>query len=170
MTKIIDCYLKNPLWWDFLLICVLVTGNWLIPAFIPFKFEISAQIGILSSLISTSVSLAGFILAALTIIVSFRSNIACKNPESAKSPLELIFSTEHYKNIIQVFKSAIVELTIAFSGLYIVWIIGENLKPELILQVNVYGGLLIFLSLSRTLFTLFLVLKLDKNSEQKHTE
>jgi inner membrane protein involved in colicin E2 resistance len=107
--------------------------------------------------------LAGFILAALTIIVSFRSNIACKKAEDANTPLELIFSTDNYHKIINVFKSAIIELTIAFLALYIVWVISENLKPEHILQANVYGGLLIFLSLSRTLFILFLVLKMDKN-------
>jgi len=168
MAKIIDCYLKSPLWWDFLIICVLITGNWLIPAFVSFKFEISAQIAVLSSLISTSVSLAGFILAALTIIVSFRSNIACKKPEEAKNPLELIFSTDQYQKIIHVFKDAIIELTISFVCLFVVWIIAENLKSEFILQANVYGGLIIFLSLFRTLFTLFLVLKLDKNNEEEH--
>lgn len=167
MTKIVDFYLENPLWCDFLIICSLITGNWLIPAFIQFKFDISAQTNILSNLISTSVSLAGFILAALTIIVSFRSNIACKTSENAKNPLELIFSTTHYQSIIKVFKSAIIELTIAFIGLYIVWIIAENINSELLLQANVYGGLIIFFSLFRTLFTLFLVLKLDKHVENE---
>jgi glycerol uptake facilitator-like aquaporin len=169
MNKAIDFYLDHPLFVDFIIILAMLLGNHFLPTLILFKFELSAQITILSSLIGTSVSLAGFILAALTIIVSFRSNIACKQPENAKNPLELIFSTEHYQNIIHVFKDAIIELTATFVGLYIIWIISENLKPELILQANVYGGLLIFLSLFRTLFTLFLVLKLHKNTERENT-
>ncbi|MBL1411099.1 hypothetical protein [Sphingobacterium faecale] len=166
MTKIIDYYLENPLRCDFLAICTLIAGNWLIPAFIQFKFDPSAQADIISDLISTSVSLAGFILAALTIIVSFRSNIACKNPENAKNPLELLFSTAHYQNVIKIFKGAIIELTVVFVGLYLVWIIAENVNSEILLQANVYGGLLILFSLFRTLFTLFLVLKMDKHEER----
>lgn len=167
MNKAIDFYLDHPLFVDLLIILSMLVGNYFLPTLVLFKFELSAQNAILSSLIGTSVSLAGFILAALTIIVTFRSNIACKKPENAKNPLELIFSTEHYQNIIKVFKDAIIELATTFIGLYIIWIISENLKPELIVQANIYGGLLIFLSLFRTLFILFLVLKLHKNTERE---
>lgn len=167
MSKIIDWYLDNSLLSDLLIILLIVFCDTILPEIILFKFDIIVQSNILNSLIGTSVSLAGFILAALTIIVSFRSNIACKKPEDAGPPLELIFSTDNYHKIINVFKSAIIELTMAFVGLYIVWILSENLTPEHILQANVYGGLLIFLSLVRTLFILFLVLKMDKKSKNE---
>ncbi|WGQ14751.1 hypothetical protein [Sphingobacterium faecium] len=165
MEKSIDFYLDHPLIVDFIIIILLVLGQQFCPLRILFKFDVIAQTAILSNLIGTSVSLAGFILAALTIIVSFKSNIACKKPENAKNPLELIFSTAHYQKIIHVFKDAIIELTVAFVGLYIVWLISNNFKSEIILQANIYGGLLIFFSLFRTLFTLFLVLKLDRSDD-----
>lgn len=92
MEKSIDFYLDHPLIVDFIIIILLVLGQQFCPLRILFKFDVIAQTAILSNLIGTSVSLAGFILAALTIIVSFKSNIACKKPENAKNPLELIFS------------------------------------------------------------------------------
>lgn len=164
IDKIIDYYLQNPLRCDFVIVCTLITCNLLIPSFIKFTYDKSSQITILSNLISTSVSLAGFILAALTIVVSFRSNIACKNSDEAKNPLELLFSTDHYKKIINIFKAAIIELTLVFTSLFTLWIIAENFDSELLLQANIYGGSIIFFSLFRTLFTLFLVLKMDKNN------
>lgn len=166
MKRATDFYLEHPLFTDALIMIIALVLNGLFPKLILVKFDLASQANILSSLVGTSVSLAGFILAALTIIVSFRSNIACKTAELAKNPLELIFSTHQYQNIVRIFKDAIIELTGTFVILYIFWILSANLRSDYILFANVYGAILIFLSLFRTLFMLFLVLKLDSSDEK----
>lgn len=165
MGKVIDFYLKHPTWLDGFLICILFTANYYIPVIFTIKYDSETQLDVLASLIGTSVSLAGFILAALTIIVAFKSNIACKPASEANSPLELLFSTKQYPKIVKVFKDAIIELTIVFVGLYVVWIMLDNLTSSMLLNSNIYGSLLVFLTVFRTLFVLFLILDLDSASE-----
>lgn len=162
----IDLYLKHPISLDVFLILSLFLVNHFLPIFFTIKYSLNTQLNVLSSLIGTSVSLAGFILAALTIIVAFKSNIASKKPEEANNPLELLFSTDNYPKIIKVFKDAIIELTVVFIALYIVWIMLDNLTGSILLNSNIYGAILIFLTVFRTLFVLFLVLTLDTSNDE----
>ena len=100
LNKTIDYYLNNSLTID--LVCVILIGI-INSYFSVFKFNIGTKennISILSDIISASISLAGFILASLTIIVAVKSNLTNKNPESAKNPLELFFSAGNYKKIL----------------------------------------------------------------------
>jgi len=160
-SNFIDFYLKHPIWLDSLLVIVLFFTNYFVPKVFTIKYGIDTQLNILSSLIGTSVSLAGFILAALTIIVAFKSNIASKIAQEASNPLELLFSTSNYSKVVKVFKDAIIELTVVFIGLYVIWVMLENFSSSTLLNSNIYGALLIFLAVLRTLFVLFLVLDLD---------
>jgi glycerol uptake facilitator-like aquaporin len=115
----------------------------------------------LQELISTSVSLAGFILAALTIIVTFKSNLKAKSIENSDNALDLIFSTGHYDNIVRVFKSSIIELVFCFVALFIVWASTDNLDVIIINKVNVCAILLTSFAIVRSLMVLFMILSLD---------
>ncbi|KEQ28749.1 hypothetical protein N180_18800 [Pedobacter antarcticus 4BY] len=161
----IDLYLRHPISVDTFLVCCLLLINFLCPVIFTLKYRVDEQLSVLSSLIGTCVSLAGFILAALTIIVAFKSNIAYKPLREADNPMQLLFSTDNYAKIIKVFKDAIIELSVVFIGLYIVWIMLGNLSPSIVLYSNIYSALLIFSTVFRTLFVLFLVLSLDKSKE-----
>lgn len=160
----IDLYLKHPISVDVFLILLLFLINHFLPIVFTIKYVADTQLNVLSSLIGTSVSLAGFILAALTIIVAFKANLASKKPDDANTPLELLFSTGNYSKIIKVFKDAIIELTVVFIVLYIVWIMLDNLTGSILLNSNIYGSILIFLTVIRTLFVLFLILNLDRST------
>lgn len=121
-----------------------------------------AQLGILSNIISTDVSLAGFILAALTIIVTFKSNIKVKSMDDASDSLELIFSSKHYPKIKRVFKLAIVEFCVLFVFLYCVWLLNENIELLDLSIVNVCALITSALIVLRTLAVLFYVIDLDE--------
>ena len=116
------------------------------------------QLNVLSNLIGTTVSLAGFILAALTIIVTFKSNLKVKGFEDSNNALEYFFSTNNYKNIVEVFKKSITELVIIFIVLYLIWLSSTNLS------CNVLGNFLLgsvigtITSIVRALYVLFNIL------------
>lgn len=168
MSKIhdvIDVYLRHPIIIDASLLCTCLLINHYSADIITIKFSVDVQINLISNLIGTSVSLAGFILAALTIIVTFKSNISSRPIEITETPLELIFSSVHYHNIVRVFKDSIIELTFCFVALYLLWLNSASVNADFIYYSNVYGIIFISLSLFRSLLILFTVLSLDKTRE-----
>ena len=120
IDKIIDKYLACPILCDFILASIvwLMTKNF---SFFEFKLiDKTNQINILPYIISADVSLAGFILAALTIIVTFKSNLKAKGIEDSNDALEMIFSSKHYESIVTVFKKSLIEFIICFVFIFIV--------------------------------------------------
>ena len=94
-NKTLDFYLKFPLFSDGILVFILYVLHNKVSFFEFTLTDKNNQLNILSNLIGTSVSLSGFILAALTIIVTFKSNIKAKKIEESDNPLEMIFSSIH---------------------------------------------------------------------------
>lgn len=167
LRKIIDVYLSNALTLDFVIIAV----AWLVSKYfdiIPFELaDKNNQINILGNLISTDIALAGFLLAALTIIVTFKSNLKAKGIEESENALELIFSSKHYNSIIDVFKESIVELVICAILLYIVWASTDNFSIWTINRANVTGIIITGLTILRSLFVLNIILGLDRHTRNE---
>lgn len=161
-NKTIDFYLNNPLKIDFF--CLILI--WIINSnFSVFKFNIGTKennVSILSDVISASISLAGFILASLTIIVAIKSNLTNKNIESAKNPLELFFSPMNYRKIIEVFQGSIIELTFSFICAYVFWIALENINLFTLFKVNLSLIFIISISVIRSLLVLFKIINIKE--------
>ncbi|WP_345094751.1 hypothetical protein [Flavobacterium chungnamense] len=160
--KILDFYLSNSYVIDiFIVVCL-----WLINSYCAiFNLNPSPKLdltGLISSIISTSISLAGFILAALTIIAALKANIANKSPETAKNPLELFFSKANYSQLTTVFKESIIELVIVTFGLYIIWLLSTDFSCSFLFKVLICGIAVVFLSVFRTLLVLFTIMSLEK--------
>jgi hypothetical protein len=161
MKKIMDFYLNNALFFDSLIIVGLWIANSYL-SFIDFKIaDKKENLGIISDTVSASISLAGFILASLTVIASIRSNITNRPPDATRNPLEMFFSDRNYSRIVQVFKDAIIELVLVFIFSYFIWISQENFENYTLLKWIVSAVIIIFLSISRTLLVLFTIIKID---------
>ena len=161
-SSVFDVYLAYPIFFDSLLSIIL----WLCLkylAIVDFRLiDKSNQLNIFPYIISADVSLAGFILAALTIIVTFKSNLKSKKIEDSENALELIFSSKHYDNIVKVFKNSMIEFILCFTFIFIIWTYEENFSINTINRVNVIGILITSLAIFRSLFILFHVLNLSK--------
>lgn len=101
MKKLADFYLNNALFFD----SVLLLALWLANSYLSFfNFKIADKndnIDIVADTVAASISLAGFILASLTVIASIRSNITNRLPNATRNPLEMFFLT---KITIELFK------------------------------------------------------------------
>jgi len=170
--KIADKYLSYPIFIDL----IIVVSVWLISKYCPiFIIQLENkenQINLLSNLIGTNVSLAGFILAALTIIVTFKSSVDSKiNIEKAKNnqvydnALELIFASKHYNSIVKVFKNALMELILCFIVLFFFWLSVESLSIWTIYRVNLSCILITSFTIIRSMVVLFLILKLGNHKK-----
>lgn len=162
MKKIIDFYLNNALFFDSLTIIILWFANSYL-TIIDFTIAVKEEnLEIISDTVSASISLAGFILASLTVIASIRSNITNRPPDATRNPLEMFFSDKNYIRIVQVFKDAIIELILVFILSYFIWISQENFENYTLLKWIVSAVIIIFLSISRTLLVLFTIIKIDR--------
>lgn len=158
---LVDSYLQYALVIDIAVIGIL----WLLNCkvhLISFEFKSKTEhLSIIENIIGASISLAGFILASLTIIVAIRSNILNKQPENSESPLELFFATGTYKAIVKVFKIAIIELVFCFIVSYILTLSSANLENDFLFKSLICLIYLLSVSTLRSLFVLFLLIDAD---------
>jgi len=163
-NKIMDYYLEAPILFD-IVICLILFGiSRHYPLFSLKTIDKSNQLNIVSNLIGTCVSLAGFILAALTIIVTFKANIDSKNKEGNQpfeSALQLLFTTGYYNDIVKIFKGAIKEFALLFVILYITWVNADSISVSTFYSLTQAALLSIAVNISRSLHVLFLVLKAE---------
>lgn len=163
INSLIDKYLASPILCDAIIAGLVWVAS---KHFALVNFALtdkSNQINLMTNLIGADVSLAGFILAALTIIVTFKSNVQSKGMNDAMNALELIFSSKHYYRIVQVFKKSLIEFVMCFILLFCAWLSTDNFLIETVYRINVTGIILTTLSISRSLFVLFMILDLEKH-------
>lgn len=164
-SPVLDIYLKYPMLIDaFGIIIILIIWNFF--KIIPFYFTDKATIlNIVSSLIGTCISLAGFILAALTIIVTFRSNLKAKGVDDASNAMELIISSGYYNDIVKVYTGAIYEFLLVGFGLYFFWLSIDNISNLVIMTKAVMCGVIMTATpVFRSLWVLFSIIGLEKHS------
>lgn len=164
MIRILDCYLSWPLLCDLIIVLLLCVLLHFTPDIFPIhNSDITTLQG---SLASTAVSLAGFIIAALTIIVTFKANIESKKVDQSVDGMDLLFNSNNYTRIVKVFQFAIIELVFCFAMMHTAMFFSDNFSPRhnLLLALSTLSFLL--LALLRCLYVLFSVL--DVESQPKH--
>jgi hypothetical protein len=166
-NNLIDKYFEYPILFDLILVILFWFLSANLSIFNLVLTDKNNQINIIPNIISADFSFAGFILAALTIIVTFRSNIQTKNLNQASNALELIFSTKNYNKIVNVFRLSLIELVLCYIFLFCSWLSIDIFDIWEINRINITGIIITTLSIGRSLFILFIVLDLDKH---KHLE
>ncbi|WP_146141336.1 hypothetical protein [Spirosoma oryzae] len=160
-----DWYVKYPIIKDLAFVVLVWLGSYRLPIF-DFKVTDKAnQLNIMSSIIGASISLAGFLIAALTIIVTYKLTTKDKKAIDTNLPTELVFVSRHYYRMIAVFRDAIIELLICTVFLYVVWASSDNITVTTANKAVVSGIMLVTLPIFRSLALLFKLLNLDKSTE-----
>lgn len=166
--RIVNLYLKIPIIYDFLITCFLVGCLMLLQRKeIISKFDYKIIESLNSDLISTSISLAGFILASLTIIVTFKDSVTSRNQgdseEEAKkrNGSDLFFLSKHYYPTVKIFYRASLILLIVFFILAFIKVINEILNTEMYVWINISALILIVTTVLRSLYLLLQIIKLQ---------
>jgi len=170
MTKLLNIYIKRPLLYDLIICAFIIIGISYIKLF-SLTVTLEAAKSTLSDIVNTSISLAGFILAALTIIVTFKDNIAHKdknNPikySEEVSGFELIFSSKHYKRIVGVFSWAAIIYILLFLIFSVLKLLLDKIPDKFYLYILIVGIVLVALTIFRSLLVLYKVIKLQINNK-----
>lgn len=165
IAYIIDKYFAIPIIIDTVVVSIIWLLSMSHPILIFNSLERINQINILPNIISTDVSLAGFILAALTIIITFRSNLQAKGMEKATNALELILSSPHYLSIITVFKKSLIEFCICFICLFLFLASVDSFSTITIYRTNITGIIITGLAILRSLYILFTIMGLSEEKK-----
>lgn len=156
-----DWYIRHSLLKDGGLLLVI----WLTATYFPFVTiavpDKPNQLNIISNLISASVSLAGFIIAALTILVTYKLSVEAKAFEQSDSPISILFVSKHYRNMIKVYQIAIIELLAVCVFLYTTWSLSDSFSPMVINRTVGVSIVALLLPMFRSLMLLFRLLSLD---------
>ena len=164
----IDKYFKMPIFWDYFL-GILISGTII---FLVRKagFQIPKDetvLSIVSDLSTVALTLSGFILTLLTVLISFKSTAKSKKDIDFGSDTlyEIFFATDLYFETVRHLKNAIISLT--FTA-----ILGYSLKLTLnskyyivIFAFNLFSLIIIFLTLLRCLLILSKIIKMQKENQ-----
>ncbi len=168
--KIMDGYYHRPILIDCLIVIAAFCVKILLQKTLHINFSFvkimskGYELNYVSNIIATSVSLAGFMVAALTIMVTVKSSLQARGFGDSKNALEYLFSTKHYNNIIRVFRQTIVELIMVFSALYCIWLFSANVETAFIFECLLASIFWISAAIIRSLYLLFAILNLEKYS------
>ncbi len=162
----IDLYFKRPILWDYVLavivgiILVVVCNRQLIS--IPSDEHLYS---IVSDLSTISLTLAGFILTLLTVLISAKSTSKTKEKLSNDDTLyEMFFSTDLYFQTVKHLKNAIISLTIIAVFGFILKLSSTVENYEILFIYNSLGLVVIFLTVWRCLLILTKIIKIQQES------
>lgn len=161
----VDRYFKRPLIWDYSFAIVLSVGVMILynKKLIVLPKE-EYIISIASDLSNVSLTLAGFILTLLTVLITFKSGskVTKDSNNENDSLFELFFATDLYFQTVKHLKNCT-------KSLIVVTIIGYTFKLSLnqncyyyIYFSNIFGLVIIILTLWRSLLILTRIINLQK--------
>ncbi len=164
IRKTLDAYYNSPKITDFIICCIVGFWSDKYANKIVSQIDTTILFNIYSYMISTSISLAGFLLAALTIIITIRSNLKAKQIHEVDNVLDLILATSNYLMVVSAFKNAIIEYISISITLFVVWALNSIITSEQHFSITITSILIISLVTIRSLYVLFSILsKDDKN-------
>lgn len=164
-----DSYYAKPLRFDFVIIVLFCLLYKLLTSKYQFTLLNDAEFvkSFTTDLLNTTISLAGFVLASLTIIVTFKDNTSAKKTSSSESEstpasgLELLFSSKHYSTIVKTFSTAVFLLLAGFVVLSLFKFLFKKLPAYFGDYLLIISVLIIALSVFRCVLLLYKIIKLQ---------
>lgn len=164
----IDCYFKRPLILDYIISSLILTS-----AIVLYKKDLielpscDYSISIATDLSNISLTLSGFILTLLTVLITFKGGAKIKKDDYTDNDtiFDVFFTTGLYYETIKHLKNCV-------KSLIFISILGYSLKIglhhrfiHLLFFYNIFGFAIIIFTLIRSLLILTKVINLQKTSE-----
>ena len=165
----IDFYFRRPLFWDFIfatffsgLVTYIFCHNKLS---IPDANKLNA---IVSDLSTISLTLAGFVLTLLTVLISYKSSFEdAKGITGPKNTFQYFFATSFYFQTVRHLREAILSLTVIALIGYILKLTIPEAKNFVLFSFDLFGVIVVFFTLWRCLKILSQIIKLQKDYQSK---
>lgn len=167
---ILDKYFRRPIFWDYFFCSLFCT----LSIYLVYNENIQLPndndtIAVTSDVTNISLTLSGFILTLLTVLITFKSgsNIKKIEPDSQEPVFDLFFASGYYFETVKHLKNCIKSLIfIAVIGFIIKLFLPSEYKSKAFF-FNVIGLGIIILTISRCVLILNKVLELQEHEHNK---
>jgi hypothetical protein len=170
INKILDKYIKHPVAWDSVFTAVVILGLYFYQLkFHKINFAAQNLESLVNQMISSSIGIAGFLITALTIILTFKDNLKSRDSEKdgssedkqVQSGIELLFHSKHYKRIVTVFFVASIIMVLTFIYYCFIEMCISTFDVHTLIYLVITPLLFLILALSRCLMILFRIIMLQ---------
>ena len=158
-----NIYLKYPIFGDVLVIVVLWTLKYFFSVCCYNYLNEESIKDLFGNIIGTSISLAGFVVAALTIVVTLKSAIKISEDNENKSAIELALFGTYYHQIVGIFRYAVIEMVIVIAFLYAFWLLPSDFfNSTNYTLIAICAVFCILTTIFRTLYVVFKIIEVDQ--------
>jgi len=163
----IDLYFRRPVFWDYFLAFTFsgaITLLWRKKLIVLPKEE--HIYSVVSDLATISLTMAGFVLTLLTVLISFKSTTKRSTESITENDtvFEIFFSTALYFDTVKHLKNSIISLTLIAVLGYILKLALNSQTFVILFVYDVIGITVVFLTLWRCLFILSKIIKIQQDN------
>lgn len=168
---LLDVYFNNPVKYDYIIsfLFVFFLKRYFINQHICIP-GIEQIMALASETVTILLTLAGFILTFLTVLITFKLDAGKyeSKPEEDMSLLEKFSHSGLYFDTTNIFKNSIKSVVFASLLIYFVRILSVNLSDEWVFLITVGGVVILILTLARNLFILDKILEMQKEDRRSN--
>ena len=162
----IDKYFIRPIFWDYLLSVIGIASAVLLKdkGVITLPKE-EYVYSIISDLSTVSLTMVGFILTLVTVLVSFKSSskIESENSKEKDSVFDIFFASRLYFDTIRHLKNGIKSLTLVALTGYTLKLTVDHLKYEILFLFCFGAIVVIIMTIGRSLLILSQIIKIQQS-------
>lgn len=162
----IDKYFIRPIFWDYLLSVIGIATAFLLKdkGVITLPKE-EYVYSIISDLSTVSLTMVGFILTLVTVLVSFKSSskIESENSKEKDSVFDIFFASRLYFDTIRHLKNGIKSLTLVALTGYTLKLTVDHLKYEILFLFCFGAIVVIIMTIGRSLLILSQIIKIQQS-------
>lgn len=170
----LDLFFSRPYINDFLFSIIVVSITYFLNYRKIIDISSYSNISKIASDISTSsITIAGFVLTILTIVISFKNSIDSKNNNDKidsdienKSKIDLFFSSQLYFKTVKILQQSISGLIGVFALLLVIVIFDKSLSQSYKFYSLIFASVFAILIFIRCILTLKLIVKLQMSNQQ----
>lgn len=158
---LLDNYLMRPILYDTIIALILLSTHYLISKKVAIlKYNKESLSDLLNELISTSMSLGGFVLASMAIIASMKDNTDPKNQKEPTTGREFLFNSPTYNLLIKSFSWSCIFYVAIFLYFSIIRSIADDLEEEKLFNLTYFGLLTSAFALIRCIYLIQATVKI----------
>lgn len=162
--EILDAYLQRPLLFDIIvtLVLLLINKGFIWTDHVYFTFGKESVENALNELLSSSMSLGGFVLAAMTIIATLKFDTReLAKGEIAQTGKEYFFNSPSYKSLIGCFFWACIVYGISYIYFCFLRILSDGISTSRLFDFTVFGLLISAFTLLRCIYLINATVKIS---------
>ena len=160
----IDLYFKRPILVDYIISVIIISGIVTLDYFDIFNLPSSEKSSDFASDIGAiGLTVSGFILTLITILISFKSGqiIAEEKLTNSSSPFKIFLASPLYGRSIDILKYGVLSLVLVSFLIYILKLSLDDKYLVYIFHVNILGLIIILMTFLRCFFVLGIIMKMQ---------